>query len=191
MPYWTPVQKPDEQSKERLCCTKCEKCLQFISANTDGNSNSEPTNSQTNIANLNVCHPRFVCITPNNKDTTRHFTGLYNSYHKLFHVSAVQGSHLQAVIFRNVKKKNCIIFSLCFAESSSVVLHNFLLVHFWNVRSDDGCLVQPKHEAICNYYKKSCVLKYCIFIVANNTDRLNEISYTQQNNTPTDRPKDR
>jgi len=36
----------------------------------------------------------------------RQYTGLYYSNHKLLKVSAVQGSHHQAVSFRNVKEEN-------------------------------------------------------------------------------------
>ena len=83
-----------------------EKCLYFRSASTDRKPKSEPTNSQTNTANLNVCHPCCVYVTRNNKDAMRQYTGLYYSNHKLLKVSAVQGSHHQAVRFRNVKEEN-------------------------------------------------------------------------------------
>jgi hypothetical protein len=82
MPYGTPAQKLDKQSKECLFSKLCEKCLHFISANTDRKPKSEPTKSQKNTANLNVCQLRCVYITGINKDTMGQYTGLYYSNHK-------------------------------------------------------------------------------------------------------------
>jgi hypothetical protein len=43
-------------------------------------------------------------------------------------------------------------------------LYNFILLHFWNILSDDGCVAQPKHVDIYVYCNiESCVDGLCLY----------------------------
>lgn len=49
-----------------------------------------------------------------------------------------------------------------------------LLLHFWNIRSNDGCPMQQKHVAIYNYYNKVLSIDwlyvYCYILYRHNKD---------------------
>ena len=57
----------NQMNRLLVLCTMCEKCMYFISANTDRKPNSEPTNSQTStglfemiIGVVTTCHTQYT-----------------------------------------------------------------------------------------------------------------------------------
>jgi hypothetical protein len=86
-----------------------------------------PELDKTNLSCLNFGRPCCLNATPNDATIRPFSTPLYFS-HKL-HVSAVRDNH-QVLRFRNISHKIS------------------LFIHFWNTKSNDCRLVQPKHVAV-------------------------------------------